>query len=122
MFAKIVDEKTKLVSAGLGTATDFYRSIGMKEMDVEKGYDGQYYVSGFAPEKPQKIIDEERIEELKNFLSGSDWYVARFSETGVAVPVEISAARAAARVEISELRSKYEVANDNLSMVGVDNV
>ena len=122
MFAKIVDEKTKLVSAGLGTATDFYRSIGMKEMDVEKGYDGQYYVSGFAPEKPQKIIDEERIEELKNFLSGSDWYVARFSETGVAVPVEISAARAAARVEISELRSKYEVANDNLSVVGVDNV
>lgn len=122
MFAKIVDEKTKLVSAGLGTATDFYRSIGMKEMDVEKGYDGQYYVSGFAPEKPQKIIDEERIEELKNFLSGSDWYVARFSETGVAVPVEISAARAAARVEISELRAKYEVANDNLSVVGVDNV
>lgn len=48
-FAKIVNEETKLCSVGIGTDTEFYRSLGMSELDVEQGRDGQWYLKGFAP-------------------------------------------------------------------------
>ena len=51
-YAKVEDEVKNLVSVGIGTDTDFYDSIGMTEMDVEQGYDGQWYVAGYAPTQP----------------------------------------------------------------------
>ena len=43
------------------------------------------------------------------YLASTDWYVARFAETGTEIPDEIKAKRAAARTEISELREKYGI-------------
>ena len=83
LFSKIENEKTKVCSVGIGTDTEFYRSIGMSEMDVDQGFDGQYYLSGYAPEKPQSIINAERIAELQSFLDETDWYAVRYAETGV---------------------------------------
>ena len=60
-YAKITNEKTKQCNVGIGTDTDFYKSIGFKELDVEEGYDGNWYLNGFAPKKPI----EEQFEELK---------------------------------------------------------
>lgn len=105
MYAKIIDQETKACEVGIGTNADFYKSIGMSEMDVEQAYNGSWYLKGYAPEKPQSVIDAERIAELQNYLAATDWYAVRFAETGVEVPAEIKAERQAAREEISRLRS-----------------
>ena len=46
----------------------------------------------------------ERIAELQNYLTATDWYAVRFAETGVEIPDEIKVERQAAREEISRLR------------------
>lgn len=57
-YAKIINEEKKQCDVGLGTNTEFYKSIGMTEMDVEEAYDGSWYLSGYAPEKPAPTYDE----------------------------------------------------------------
>ena len=64
-FAKIENEQTKVCSVGIGTNNKFYESIGMKQMDVEQGYDGQWYLAGYAPEKPQEQIEAEALAQAK---------------------------------------------------------
>lgn len=64
-FAKIENEQTKAVSVGLGTNTEFYKSIGMAEMEVEQGYDGNWYLQGYAPEKPQEQVEAEALAQAK---------------------------------------------------------
>lgn len=58
-YAKIENEQTKTVSVGTATDIAFYESIGMELMEVEQGYDGQWYLSGYAPVKPQELIEKE---------------------------------------------------------------
>lgn len=58
-FAKIINEQ-KQCEIGIGTDTEFYKSIGMEEMEVEQAYDGQWYVKGYAPAKP--LPTEEEIQ------------------------------------------------------------
>ena len=62
-YAKIVDEKTKQCEVGLGTNTDFYKSVGMAEMDVEQAYNGSWYLKGYAPAEPEKTYTEKRLAE-----------------------------------------------------------
>lgn len=52
-YAKILDNKTKLCAAGVGTNVEYYKSIGMTEMDVEQAYDGAWYLMGYAPVEPE---------------------------------------------------------------------
>ena len=66
MFAKIVNEETKLCEVGLGTNTKFYKSIGMTEMEVEKSYNGCWYVKGYAPQKPHRQEIEEQVAQLES--------------------------------------------------------
>lgn len=110
-YAKIVNEETKACEVGLGTNSAFYQSIGMTEMEVEQAYDGQWYVAGYAPKKPEPTKEElkqARIQELQQYLSETDWYAIRESETGVDIPAEVKKARADARAEISSLRGDEE--------------
>lgn len=58
-FAKIINEKTKLCEVCLGTNAEYYRSIGMTEQEVEQAYDGIWYLSGYAPQKPQEVKEQE---------------------------------------------------------------
>ena len=64
MLAKIIDINTKECSVGLGTDVNFYRSLGMEEMDVEKAYNNKWYVKGFAPVAPELTL-EERVAKLE---------------------------------------------------------
>lgn len=105
-YAKIINEKTKQCEVGIGTNTKFYRSIGMMEMEVEQAYNGNYYIKGYCPKKPQEIINQERIAELEEYLKSTDWYAIRFADTGEEIPTEIKKARQDAREEISKLRGK----------------
>jgi hypothetical protein len=49
MFAKVINEQNQC-EVGVGTNSAYYKSIGMTEMEVELGYDGAYYVAGYAPQ------------------------------------------------------------------------
>lgn len=57
-YANILNEQTKECSVGLGTNIEFYKSIGMTEMDVEQAYNGNWYLVGYVPEKPASTHDE----------------------------------------------------------------
>lgn len=65
-FAKVVNNETKLCDVGTGTNAEFYKSLGMTEMEVEKAYDGQWYLAGYAPAKPQ-------TKEVRTFSKFSIW-------------------------------------------------
>lgn len=105
-YAKIINKETMLCEVGLGTNISYYKSIGMTEMEVEEAYNGSWYLKGYAPAKPQEIINQERITELEEYLKSTDWYAIRFADTGEEIPTEIKKARQDAREEISKLRGK----------------
>jgi len=44
----------------------------------------------------QALVNSESLEYLKS----TDWYVTRFTESGVAVPADVTTARAAARLAV----------------------
>ena len=58
-YATITNQETKTVDVGLGTDTEFYKSIGMTEMDVEQAYNGAWYLKGYAPQKPEPTPQEQ---------------------------------------------------------------
>lgn len=68
-YAIIVNQETKAVNVGLGTNVKFYQSIGMTEMQVEQAYNGQWYLAGYAPQKPQRDVILEQISELENSIT-----------------------------------------------------
>lgn len=58
-YAKIVNEEKGLVTVGIGTKEEYYKSLGMEEMDVEQGADGKWYIAGKAPAPPQEEVLKE---------------------------------------------------------------
>ena len=59
MKAKIINKETNEVLVAFGTKypDDF------KEMEVEKAYNGNWYVKGYAPVKPAETYIEKRLKE-----------------------------------------------------------
>lgn len=73
MYAKIINEETKQCEVGVGTNVEFYKSIGMTEMDVEQAYDGQWYLKGYAPEESIEEKNEKiREERQERYVVESD--------------------------------------------------
>lgn len=64
-YAKVINEETGLCEVGLGTNIDFYKSIGMLELDVEiSDVDNAWYLSEKCPHKS----DEEKKKEERQRL------------------------------------------------------
>ena len=63
-YAKVIDEQTKVCNIGTGTNSKFYESIGMTLQEVEQGYDGQWYLNGYAPEKPKEVFEAKIQKQL----------------------------------------------------------
>ncbi len=77
-YAQIINEETKEVSVGIGTDTEFYKSIGMEEMEVEQAYDGNWYVAGYAPTQP---VQEVKAEIQKRLTDGvQNWMDTKVQE------------------------------------------
>lgn len=55
------------------------------------------------PQPTKQELNSIKIEELKNYLSDTDWYAIRFADTGEEIPVEIKKKRQEAREEIKRL-------------------
>ena len=64
-YAQIINEQTKHCEVGMGTNAEFYRSVGMTEMEVEQAYDGAWYVKGYAPDKPIEELQAE-VRAVRN--------------------------------------------------------
>ena len=58
-YAKIINEETKVVSIALGSnpPKDY------AEMDVEQAYNGDWYITGYAPLRPEPTYAEKRLAE-----------------------------------------------------------
>ena len=65
-WAKITNQETKVCDVGLGTNVEYYKSIGMTEQDVEQAYNGQWYLVGYVPSKPEPTLQEQLIEMERN--------------------------------------------------------
>ena len=70
-YAKFNDDG-KTLQVGLGTDEDFYKSIGMTEMEVEQAYNGQWYLKGYAPSKPEPTL-EEQVSSLEQTYGMTRW-------------------------------------------------
>ena len=71
-YAKITDEETKKCEIGTGINIEKYKFMGMTEMDVEEAYDGNWYVKGYAPKKPEPTYEEQRNKRANAFLLEAD--------------------------------------------------
>lgn len=117
-YAKIINEETKECNIGLGTNVEFYKSIGMTEIDVEQSYDGKWYVVGHAPVKPEPTEYEqmqERIVRLKQALADSDYKVIKCAEAqmaGVELPYNITELHTE-RQELRDMINELELVVDN---------
>ena len=72
MYAKIINQETKQCDVGVGTNIEFYKSIGMTEMDVEQAYNGQWYVKGYAPEPSAPTKEEQEQARANAYASEFD--------------------------------------------------
>lgn len=71
-WAKITNQETKVCDVGLGTNVEYYKSIGMTEQDVEQAYDGQWYLVGYVPTKPEPTL-QEQLEQLEHKYQMNRW-------------------------------------------------
>lgn len=75
-YARIINEETQEVQVGVGCPIEYYIEIGMTEMEVEPAYNGQWYVTGYAPVQPEPTEYEKaqmRIAELKAEIAAVDY-------------------------------------------------
>lgn len=67
MLVKNIDPNTKEAKVLFkGNDTTFAKSHGFEEVDVERAYNGKYYLIGYAPQKPKLLLAEE-IRKLRDF-------------------------------------------------------
>lgn len=78
VFSKVINDKTKQLDCII--CGDIPVLEGYSELEREEGYDGNWYLKGYAPEKPAKEKAQEKIEELKAELAKSDYIDNKFLE------------------------------------------
>lgn len=61
-YAKVVDDNTKECIIGTGTYIEFYKSMGMTELNVEESYDGRWFLKGKSPKQPEPTLEEQLIK------------------------------------------------------------
>ena len=69
-YCFIINEETKEVRLGAGVDDEYYASIGMQEREVEQAYNGNWYLAGFAPQKPEETA-EQKLQRIE-YESGLD--------------------------------------------------
>lgn len=87
-WAKIINEETKQVQLGAGQSPEYYASIGMTEMEVEQGWDGNWYLLGYAPIKPEPTIKDKILEleekitarNLRSAIRGDEYALNKINE------------------------------------------
>lgn len=78
-YAKIINNETGLCEVGLGTNTEYYKSIGMSQLDVDlSDVDNNWYLASLCPHKSEEEKARERETSFnKAFFNTSLGYVRR---------------------------------------------
>lgn len=82
-YAKIINEETKEVQLGAGCDDEYYEHIGMTKMDVERAYNGHWYVAGYAPAQPEPTVDEKKMMVRRTrdiYIYTIEWRVSRYED------------------------------------------
>lgn len=78
-YAKIINNEIGLCEVGLGTNIEYYKSIGMSQLDVDlSDVDNNWYLSELCPHKSEEEKAREREASFdKAFFNTSLGYVRR---------------------------------------------
>lgn len=111
-YAKITNEDTKECSVGVGTNYEFYQSIGMTEMEVEQAYNGNWYVSGYAPEEPAPTEEEQRQKREQAYTLEVDpitCHISRLSDEEQTPEIEqqIAELKQERSAKVEEIKKRY---------------
>lgn len=73
-YVRIINQETGLCEVGLGTNTQFYKSIGMTQLNVQQSdVDNNWYLAEKCPMKTDEQKEQEEKERIaKLFLTGAD--------------------------------------------------
>lgn len=117
-YAKIINEETKQCEVGIGTNADFYKSIGMTEMEVEQAYDGQWYVAGYAPEEPAPTEEEQRQKREQAYTLEVDpitCHITRLAdeEQTPEIEQEIAELKQERSDKVEEIKKRYPYPVEN---------
>lgn len=84
-YAQLINEETGLCSVGIGTNIDFYKSIGMVELDVQQSdIDNAWYLAEKCPMKSDEEKAKEERERLDNLsLTRGDVFEALILAKGL---------------------------------------
>ena len=55
-------------------------TITIDESATEKAYDGSLWEKGYAPQKPEEVIKQERIAELHQLLEEADYWTSKYCD------------------------------------------
>ena len=72
MYCTYDKNTKKCLSVGTGTNAEFYKSIGMVDMEIEQVYDGSYYLKGYAPTHNLDELKSEKLAKLTSITSKFD--------------------------------------------------
>ena len=101
-YAKVINTVTKECQVGFGTDEEFYKSLGMEELEVEQAYNGAWFLQGYAPQKPHNQTILEQIEQLESTITDRNLRSALLGDSYAKHKIEVIEA------QIAELRKQLE--------------
>ena len=116
-YAKVINEETKLCEVGDGTNSAFYQSIGMTEMEVELGYDGSWYVAGYAPAKPEPTKEEQQKAREEAYRAEIDPITCQINslrdeEQTPEIIAEIASLVEERKAKVEEIKQRYRYSGE----------
>lgn len=115
-YAIIINEQTKQCDVGLGTDAEYYQYIGMTEMDVEQAYDGNWYLVGYAPEKPAPTKEEQESAREYAYEKEVDpitCHINRLRDENPVPEDEIAELIAERSAKVEEIKERYPYPEEN---------
>ena len=111
-YAKVINEETKACEVGLWTNSAFYQSIGMTEQDVEQAYDGNWYLEGYAPVKPEPTKEEQQKARENAYIAKVDPITCHINrlkdeEQTPEVIAEIAQLIEERKAKVEEIKQRY---------------
>ena len=114
-YAKIINKQTKEVQIGVGVNDEYYKEIGMTLMDVEQAYNGNWYVNGYTPDKPEPTPptkEEQREKREQAYISEVDKITCHINrlkdeEQTEEVIAEIEQLKQERSAKIEEIKQRY---------------
>ena len=119
-YAKVINQETGLCEVGLGTNTNFYKSIGMIKLDVQQSdIDNEWYL---VEQCRMKSEEEKALEEAKLIaslkLTKREVFLALYEDSGI-TPDEIKKGitNPASLIEF-EYANEYYRGNPLIDLIG----